>query len=49
MTQPLRQSVVEASTTPQLSGTVEIGEVYLTAGHQPREVRKRGVLAEEDA
>ena len=44
MTRQLRQGVVEASTTPNLSGTVEIDEVYLVAGHkeQHAEVQKRG-------
>ena len=44
MTQHLRRGVVEASTTPTLSGTVEIDEVYLVAGHkgQHAEVQKRG-------
>ena len=44
LTRQLRQGVVEASTTPNLSGTVEIDEVYLVAGHkgQHAEVQKRG-------
>ena len=44
MTQHLRRGVVEASITPTLSGTVEIDEVYLVAGHkgQHAEVQKRG-------
>ena len=43
-TQQLRQWVVEASTTPTLSGTVESDEVYLVAGHkgQHAEVQKSG-------
>lgn len=50
MTKALRQGVVDLSTTPLLSGTVEIDEVYITAGHkgQPQEVQKRGVLLDED-
>ena len=32
MTRTLRQGVVERSDTPQLSGTVEIDEVYIVAG-----------------
>ncbi len=42
MTRQLRGGVVEASTTPELSGTVEIDEVYLIAGHkgQHAEVQK---------
>ena len=42
MTQHLRRGVVETSTTPTLSGTVEIDEVYLVAGHkgQHAEVQK---------
>lgn len=50
MTQILRQGVVAASTTPLLSGTVEVDEVYLIAGHkgQPREVQKRGVQPDDD-
>jgi len=51
MTRTLRQGVVEASTTPKLSGTVEIDEVYIVAGHkgQHQEVQKRGALDEGDA
>ena len=50
MTRDLRQSVVDASTTPLLSGTVEIDEVYLVAGHkgQPSEVQKRGAPDGDD-
>ncbi|WP_407542883.1 hypothetical protein Q0M94_24720 (plasmid) [Deinococcus radiomollis] len=45
LTRQLRQGVVAAATTPELSGTVEIDEVYLVAGHkgQHAEVQKRGV------
>ena len=44
LTRQLRQGVVEASTTPTLSGTVEIDEVYLFAGRkgQHAEVQKSG-------
>lgn len=51
MTQDLRQGVVKASPTPSLSGTVEIDEVYLVAGHkgQPGEVQKRGARDGDDA
>ena len=44
MTQHLRRGVVEASTPPTLSGTVEIDEVDLVAGHrgQHAEVQERG-------
>ena len=44
MTQHLRRGVVVASTTPTLSGTMEIDEVYLVAGHkgQHAEVQKSG-------
>ncbi len=50
MTRTLRTGVVEQSTTPQLSGTVEIDEVYLVAGHkgQHGEVQKRGALPGND-
>lgn len=50
MTQTLRQGVVDASTTPLLSGPVEVDEVYLIAGHkgQSREVQKRGVRPDDD-
>ena len=34
MTPQLRRGMVDASTTPILSGTVEIDEVYLVAGHK---------------
>lgn len=46
MTRTLRQGVVDASTTPILAGTVEIDEVYLTAGHkgQSNLVKKNIVL-----
>lgn len=50
MTQPLRQGVVAASSTPELSGTVEIDEVYVVAGHkgQHDEVQKKVVWGRVD-
>lgn len=44
LTRQLRQGVVAAATTPELSGTVEVDEVYLIAGHkgQHAEVQKSG-------
>lgn len=44
-------SVVERSDTPQLSGTVEIDEVYLVAGHkgQSQLVKKTAELLVDDA
>lgn len=51
MTRTLRQEVVERTTTPQLSGTVEIDEVYIVAGHkgQPQRVKKTDELPADDA
>ena len=51
MTRTLRQGVVERSDTPQLSGTVEIDEVYLVAGHkgQSQLVKKTAELLVDDA
>jgi transposase-like protein len=51
MAHTLRQGVVDSSTTPQLSGTVEIDEVYVVARHkgQPAEIQKKGVQDEDDA
>ena len=45
LTRQLREGVVAAATTPELSGTIEVDEVYLVAGHkgQHAEVQKRGV------
>ena len=45
LTRQLRQGVVAAAATPELSGTVEVDEVYLVAGHkgQHAEVQKKGV------
>ena len=45
LTRQLRQEVVAAAATPELSGTVEVDEVYLVAGHkgQHAEVQKKGV------
>ena len=45
MTQQLRQGVVAASPMPVLSGTVEVDEVYIVAGHkgQHAEVQKKDV------
>jgi CRISPR/Cas system type I-B associated protein Csh2 (Cas7 group RAMP superfamily) len=50
MTRNLRQGVVDASTTPTLSGTVEIDEVYLVAGHKGQSdlVKKNTVQDEDD-
>ena len=47
----LRQGVVERSDTPQLSGTVEIDEVYIVAGHkgQSQLVKKTAELLVDDA
>ncbi|MGY2897168.1 hypothetical protein, partial [Deinococcus sp. UYEF24] len=44
LTRQLREGVVAAATTPELSGTIEIDEVYLVAGHkgQHAEVQKSG-------
>ncbi|WP_339093823.1 hypothetical protein ACINK0_14560 [Deinococcus sp. VB343] len=51
MTRTLRQGVVERSDTPQLSGTVEIDEVYIVAGHkgQSQLVKKTAELLVDDA
>ncbi|WP_407543022.1 hypothetical protein Q0M94_25480 (plasmid) [Deinococcus radiomollis] len=45
LTRQLRQGVMAVAATPELSGAVEIGEVYLIAGHKDQHayVRKRGV------
>lgn len=42
MTRTLRQGVVKRSHAPQLTGTVEMDEVYIVAGHkgQPQLVKK---------
>ena len=44
LTRQLREGVVAAATTPELSGTIEVDEVYLVAGHkgQHAEVQKSG-------
>jgi hypothetical protein len=46
----LRLGVVDATTTPTLTGTVEIDEVYLVAGHkgQSELVKKNFALHDDD-
>ncbi|WP_230296204.1 transposase [Deinococcus sp. 6GRE01] len=49
MTRSLRQGVVDASTTPTLAGTVEIDEVYLTAGHKGQnDLVKKNIVLDAD-
>ena len=50
MTRTLRQGVVDRSVTPQLSGTVEMDEVYIVAGHkgQSELVKKTDEWREND-
>ena len=49
MTRSLRQGVGDASTTPTLSGMVEIDEVYLVAGHKGQsDLVKTNAVQDED-